>query len=159
MPDEAASVGQRSRFQWLMKPLSFFCPLQTLHSRFHFRFQLAYRPDIRKGRIDLPFLIKHMETDEILLIVAQTEGCGAEDGFQTFVQFEVLVIDEFVHFGVVLPKQGLERLVPQDYALAVVLVTDTKGGTVLRQEHVIDEELHLPDTIGHDDSLRHLPFH
>lgn len=141
-----------------MKPLSFFCPLQVLHSRFHFRFQLAYRPDIREDGIGLPFLIKHMETDGILLIVVDAENGGAEDGFQPFVQFKVLVVYE-LHIGVVLPKQGLECLVTQDYALAVVLVTDTKGGTVLRQEHVIDEELHLPDTIGHDDSLRHLPFH
>lgn len=106
---------------------------------------------------------KHIEIrtsfqDGILLIVVDAENGGAEDGFQPFVQFKVLVVYE-LHIGVVLPKQGLECLVTQDYALAVVLVTDTKGGTVLRQEHVIDEELHLPDTIGHDDSLRHLPFH
>lgn len=73
-----------------------------------------------------------METDEIFLIIVQTEGGSTEDGFQPLVQFKILVFYKFIHIGMVLLKQGLERLVPQDNTFAVVLVTDTKGRTVLR---------------------------
>ena len=73
--------------------------------------------------------MKRMETDEILLIIIYAQGGGAEDGFQPFVQFEILVIDEFVHLGVILPKQGLERLVTQDDTFAIVLVAGVESRT------------------------------
>lgn len=79
-----------------------------------------------------------METDEILLIVVDAESGGTEDGFQSFVQFKVLVSDLMVHFGTVLPKQHLECVMPQDNTLAIVLIVDTKGRTVLRQDGLIE---------------------
>lgn len=79
-----------------------------------------------------------MEADEILLIVVYAEGGGAEDGFQPFVQFEILVPEQMVHIGIILLKQHLECLMPQDNTPAVVLVVGTKGGTVLRQDGLVE---------------------
>ena len=66
--------------------------------------------------------------DEILLIVVDAEGGGAEDGFQSFVQFKVLVSDLMVHFGIVLPKQHLECVMPQDNSSAILLVVARRAG-------------------------------
>lgn len=78
-----------------------------------------------------------MEADEILLIVIYAEGGGTEDGFQPFVQFEILVL-EMVHIGIILPKQHLECFMPQDNTPAIILVVGTKGRTVLRQDGLVE---------------------
>jgi len=61
-------------------------------------------PGVGKDRIDRSFLVKRMETDEVLLIVVYAENGGAEDGFQPLVQFEILMVYES-HIGIVQPEQ------------------------------------------------------